>query len=65
MKQQMKFNLYGNTLAVYYQEETETYLIYQLVGKKKIFLDYEDGLMPAATHCINWCYEHMYEGRCS
>ena len=58
MKQVMKFNLYGNTVAVYYQEETETYLIYQMCGRKKFFIDEVEGIDPAAQIAINFCYEN-------
>lgn len=58
MKQVMKFNLYGNTVAVYYRESTDTYLIYQICGRKKFFIDEEDGVDPAAQIAINFCYEN-------
>lgn len=58
MKQVMKFNLFGNTVAVYRQEKTDTYLIYQLCGGKKFFIDEEDGLDTAAQIAINFCYEN-------
>ena len=45
MKQVMKFKLWGNVVGVYYREETDTLLIYQLVGRKKFFIDEVEGLI--------------------
>ena len=58
MKQVMKFKLYGNTVAVYYREESETYMIYQIIGRKKFFIDEVEGIDPAAQIAINFCYEN-------
>ena len=62
MKQVMKFNLYGNTVAVYYREETDSYLVYQMCGRKKFIIDEEDGIDPAAHDAINFCYENARGG---
>ena len=58
MKQVMKFNLYSNVVAVYYCEESETYLIYQMIGRKKFFIDEVEGCDPAAQIAMNFCYEN-------
>lgn len=58
MKQVMKFNLYGNTVAVYYREESDTYIIYQMCGRKKFFIDEVDGMDTAAQIAMNFCYEN-------
>lgn len=58
MKQVMKFNLWGNSVAVYYQEETDSFLIFQMVGRKKIFIDQVDGTSEAAEIAMNFCYEN-------
>ena len=58
MKQVMKFNLWGNTVAVYYQDDTDTYLIYQMCGRKKFFIDEVYGTNEASTIAINFCYEN-------
>lgn len=54
MKQCMKFNLYGQTVAVYFNSATETYLIYQLVGRKKVFIDEEDWFDDAARTALSF-----------
>ena len=58
MKQVMKFKLWGNVVGVYYREETDTLLIYQLVGRKKFFIDEVEGIDPAAQIAMNFCYEN-------
>lgn len=58
MKQDMKFNLFGNVVAVYYKEKTETYLIYQMSGRKKFFIDEVDGIDESAQVAINFCFEN-------
>ena len=58
MKQVIRFNLFGNVVAVYWREETDTYLIYQMIGRKRFFIDEEDGLDTAAQTAINFCYEN-------
>lgn len=58
MKQCMKFNIYGQTVAVYFNSATETYLIYQLVGRKKVFIDEEDWFDDAARTALNFIVNH-------
>lgn len=58
MKQCMKFNLWGNTVAVYYREQTDTLLIYQLCGRKKLFIDEVYGTDEAAQIAMNFCHEN-------
>ena len=58
MKQVMKFNLFGNTVAVYYREETDTLLIYQMCGRKKIFIDEVDGYTQAAEIAMTFCFDN-------
>lgn len=58
MKQCMKFNIYGQTVAVYFNSVTETYLIYQLVGRKKVFIDEEDWFDDAARTALNFIVNH-------
>jgi hypothetical protein len=58
MKQDMRFNLFGNVVAVYYKEKTETYLIYQMCGRKKFFIDEVDWIDEAAKIAIDFCYEN-------
>ena len=58
MKQVMKFNLWGNVVAVYYKESTDTLIIYQLCGKKKFFIDEVDSLDEAAQIAMTFCYEN-------
>ena len=54
----MKFNIYGQTVAVYFNSATETYLIYQLVGRKKVFIDEEDWFDDAARTALNFIVNH-------
>ena len=63
MKQVMKFMLFGNVVAVYYREESDTLVIYQLVGRKKFFIDEVEGIDPAAQIAMNFCYENA-SGSC-
>ena len=58
MKQVMKFNLWGNSVAVYYQEQTDSFIIYQICGRKKFFIDEVDGTSEAAEIAMNFCYEN-------
>ena len=58
MKQCMKFNMWGNTVAVYYREKTDTLLIYQLCGRKKFFIDEVSGTDEAAQIAMNFCHEN-------
>lgn len=58
MKLVMKFWLWGNVVSVYYRESTDTYLIYQIVGRKKFFIDEEDGIDPATQTAQRFCYEN-------
>ena len=55
MKQIMKFNLWGNVVAVYHKESTDTLIIYQLCGKKKFFIDEVDSLDEAAQIAMTFC----------
>ena len=58
MKQDMKINLCGNVVAVYYREDSETYVIYQMCGRKKFFIDEVCGVDEAAQIAINFCFEN-------
>ena len=58
MKLVMKFWLWGNVVSVYYREETETYTIYQIVGRKKIFIDEEYSIDEATKTAQRFCYEN-------
>ena len=58
MKQVMRFNIFGNVVAVYWKEKTDSYLIYQMIGRKRFFIDEEDALDTAAQTAINFCYEN-------
>lgn len=58
MKQVMKFNLWGNTVGVWYKEDTDTLVIYQLCGRKKFFIDEVYGTDEAAQIAMNFCHEN-------
>ena len=58
MKQCMKFNLWDNVVAVYHKEEADTFVIYQLCGRKKFFIDEVDGLDEAAQIAMTFCWEN-------
>lgn len=58
MKQVMKFNLWGNSVAVYYREQTDSFLIYQICGRKRFFIDEVYGTCEAADIAMNFCHEH-------
>ena len=58
MKQVMRFNLYGNTVGVWYNSESDTYIIYQICGRKRFFIDEVEGIDPAAQIAIQFCYEN-------
>ena len=58
MKRCMWFDLFGTKVAVYYQEATDTYLIYELrPGKGKTLVAEADGLDPAAEAAMRYCYD--------
>ena len=61
MKRIMWFDLYGNKVAVYQQEDVngeDYFTIYQLVGKKKYYIDDSDSITEAAQIAMNFCYEN-------
>ena len=58
MKQVMKFNLWGNTVGVYFREVTDSFLVFQMIGRKKFFIDEVDGTTEAANIAMNFCYEN-------
>ena len=58
MKLVMKFWLWGNVVSVYYREETETYTIYQIAGKRKLFIDEVYSLDEATETAQRFCYEN-------
>ena len=58
MKQCMKFNLWGNVVAVYHNERKDTFIIYQICCRKKFFIDEVDGMDEAAQIAMQFCYEN-------
>ena len=62
MKRVMWFDMYGNKVAVYHKEDEEAgidyFVIYQLIGKKKYWIDDADSYTEAAQIAMNFCYEN-------
>ena len=62
MKRVMWFNMYGNKVAVYLQEDEDAgiynFVIYLLVGKKKYWIEDADSYTEASQIAMNYCYEN-------
>jgi len=58
----MWFNMYGNTIAVYHNENDKTgidnFTIYLMAGKKKCWIDDADSYTEAAQIAMNYCHEN-------